>query len=66
MPRCTWVDCTEPAAHPQHDKGGQVWADLCDEHDTVLSLAVNTGNVPMILCSWVRAKGGAEKCAANL
>ena len=60
---CTWIDCISPATHPQLDKRGAVWANLCGVHANALDGAVRDPDVRKMLSAWVKAKGGAKAAA---
>jgi hypothetical protein len=64
-PICTWVNCREPAKHPQHAKDGTVWANLCYAHVLELDDAITAGP-PKILAAWVKAQGGAKAAAKRM
>lgn len=77
MTQCTWQDppdtrCTREATHPQTAEGGEVWANLCDEHAKQLDASVNglivedNHNPAAVLRAWVRASGGAKKMAGRM
>lgn len=63
--QCTWKDCKNTACHPQKRKDGAVWANLCEEHNKVLTDAVTDRNVKKLLGAWVKASGGAKKLAGT-
>ncbi len=58
---CTWVDCTEAAAHPQIGKDGKQWAHLCQAHHDQLEGHIKNGEAKHVLSAWVRAQGGSKK-----
>ena len=62
MNRCTWEGCAEVSTHPQLDRNGAMWADLCLHHHTELADSM-VASVPKMLSAWVKAKGGAKKAA---
>ena len=62
MNYCTWVGCTEAATHPQLDRNGTMWANLCLHHHAQLAESI-VASVPKMLSAWVKAKGGAKKAA---
>lgn len=64
--QCTWKDCKYTACHPQKRKDGAVWANLCEEHNKVLTDAVTDRNVKKLLGAWVKASGGAKKLAEKM
>jgi hypothetical protein len=73
MTQCTWQDppdarCTAEATHPQVATDGEVWANLCDAHDTQLNNAINDPefNPRRMLSHWVRAAGGATKMTERM
>ena len=57
---CTWVGCTVVATHPQLDRNGTMWANLCLHHHAELSESIAT-SIPKMVSAWVKAKGGAKK-----
>jgi len=60
---CTWVDCEEPAIKEQVAEDGNIWADLCVDHNKELSEATASENVVALMRAWVRAQGGAKEAA---
>ncbi len=64
--KCTWVDCLKDASVPQIAKDGEVWADLCVEHDQRLIAAIDSGDPKQLLGLWVKAGGGHKKMAARM
>lgn len=67
---CTWVDCQSKAERPQVSKDGEMWANLCVDHDNKFAadtdIAAPTYDVKRMLSSWVKAGGGAEKMAKRM
>jgi hypothetical protein len=63
---CTWKDCTELAVHPQKTKYGEVWANLCTQHNSELEQALTGTSARAILRCWVLGGGGADKMAARM
>jgi hypothetical protein len=63
---CTWKGCGNTAAHPQTSKSGEVWANLCDQHNAELEAALMGGSARRILSVWVLAAGGAKKMAERI
>lgn len=61
--QCTWKDCNGEASHPQHDRDGRQWANLCDEHHKELDDACLALDVKKMMRAWVLASGGAKKMA---
>ena len=64
--KCTWIDCASDAAHPELDKNGRQWADLCDAHSQKLNDALSCGDMRKVLAFWVRAQGGPKKAAERM
>lgn len=67
---CTWHEkdsgrCTSIATHPQLDKLGYTWANLCGVHDNALQGAIKDPDVRKMLSAWVKASGGAKKLAST-
>jgi len=62
---CTWKECTMEAKHPQLDRNGNEWANLCDIHHDELESAIGAEPKRM-LSAWVKAMGGAEKAANRM
>ena len=60
---CTWKDCGKEATTPQISKDGSQWANLCDEHEKIVSEGYASLNPKLILKNWVLAHGGAKKMA---
>ena len=63
---CTWLDCGGIAEFPQVGENGVNWANLCGIHNKKLSDSLASGNVKIILGTWVRASGGAKKMAESM
>jgi hypothetical protein len=59
--RCSWKDCPGEGLISQLDKNGHEWACLCDECDSLLTDALESGDVKRIMSTYIRAQGGAEK-----
>jgi hypothetical protein len=70
MEQCTWKDCLEGGLHRQVAEDGQVWAVLCDKHNSELNQAIDLmvkGDGPKaMLSAWVKAQGGAKKAAKRM
>ncbi len=71
-PNCTWMDpaptgrCQAPAAHPQKDKEGQTWANLCEAHHKELNTAADVSRKDWKPGPMMRAGGGAEAMAKRI
>jgi hypothetical protein len=64
--RCTWEGCVADATHPQLDKAGHIWAQLCNEHHNELDAALEALSVKATLRAWVKAQGGAKAAARRV
>ncbi len=68
MSKCTWKGkvtgpCAKEAVHDQRAKDGEVWAQLCDEHEATLERNIQSGEPKQIIGSWIAAGGGYEAAA---
>ncbi len=63
---CTWKDCKGIATHPQLDKNGKEWSNLCNKHHNELDKSIEGLFPKSILKSWVLSSGGAEKLANSV
>lgn len=64
--KCTWLDCTAEAQHPQTAIDGDVWANLCEGHKKLLDESMTARSAKVLLSSWVKAQGGAKAVAARM
>ena len=64
--KCTWVDCQNDAKHPQHDSNGELWANLCDEHNEQFNIATDSPEPKRLLSVWVKAQGGAKEATKRM
>lgn len=65
MSGCTWEHCDKPASIPKYDSGGELWANLCDEHSKKLEDSVGKDPRHVVAC-WVKAQGGPKKAARRM
>lgn len=66
MTRCTWKECEQDARHPQIAQGGEVWANLCDQHHQEMEAAIEKLDPKTLLRAWICAQGGAEAAAKRM
>lgn len=66
MKTCTWVGCRSEAVIEIETKDGDVWANLCSEHNAELDRSVMSFSPPKMISAWIKAKGGAEAAAAAM
>lgn len=69
--RCTWVDptnirCPNVGKHNQVAKDGEVWAVLCDRHNSEINKSIEDLSAKKILRDWVRAQGGSKAAARRM
>lgn len=64
--KCTWKDCTKVVCHPQLDKYGNQWANLCHEHHMELEQSLEKLDAKTLLRNWVLANGGAKEMARKM
>jgi hypothetical protein len=68
--RCTWNEkderCDKEAKFPQIATDGEVWANLCEEHNAQLEQAIELLDARKLLSSWVKAGGGPKKMASRM
>jgi hypothetical protein len=61
---CTWKECQSEASVPQVAADGEIWANLCVEHDEKLAGALDD---PLRMLSyWVLAQGGSQSAALRM
>ena len=70
MSSCTWIDCNNPASHPQFNRDGVKWANLCEGHHNELDFSIddaieNEDYIKKMLSNWVKANGGAKEMASK-
>jgi len=63
---CTWKNCDIEATHPQLDKNGKQWANLCVDHHRRLKDCADNFDPKRFLSAWVKAQGGAKAAASRL
>ena len=66
MSKCTWLECKLEAVKQYEDSNGKMWANLCRKHHELLDAVIQDGESKLIIATWVKAQGGAEKAANRL
>ena len=66
MKICTWVNCENKAIIDEKAKDGKVWASLCVKHSELLNMVLEDGDNRMIIATWIKAQGGAEKAVKRV
>lgn len=70
MTKCTWKECEKESVTERKRDNGQVWANLCYEHDKQLNDALinigKEGGTKNLLRCWVLSRGGTEKMAEDM
>lgn len=65
--QCSWaskdVQCQHEGVVPQKGRDGSQWAELCEEHDRQLTAAIDSGDAKKLMSAYIKARGGAKKCA---
>jgi hypothetical protein len=64
--KCTWVGCDNKASCLQESKDGEIWANLCEEHEAKQVKDIKEGNIKAMLSNWVKASGGSDKLAKRV
>jgi hypothetical protein len=68
--QCTWQRKDEPrcqgeATHPQVDKDGSQWANLCKLHHELFDSVLGK-DVKLTLAYWIAAQGGPKAAAKRM
>lgn len=66
MKKCTWKDCNKEAKIPQILTDGNIWANLCEEHNKQLEDDIEQMKVKELVRDWILAQGGAKAAAARM
>ena len=71
MKQCTWKSkekprCEAEATHEQVANDGSIWANLCDEHHSLMDSVIGGKDVPKMLGYWVCAQGGPKAAAGRM